>query len=119
LGVNRNCFVFYQHSYLLSCICCSLATEIKEIRADLEPDAEKIILKFAQGKSSRLQNLIDGLIGYVPAAKLMLDSNFIKFNDKKVVVSSNLTSQQGHEYFDRLKKMGLMLLGPRVMETFL
>lgn len=92
---------------------------IKDIRADVEPDAEKIILKFAEGKNSSLQNLIDRLGEYFPPNKMLLDKNFVQFNEKKIIALSKITAAEMQGYIERLTKMGVMLLGPRVMDGLL
>nr|MDO8118110.1 hypothetical protein [Candidatus Sigynarchaeota archaeon] len=91
--------------------------DIMAIRADLEPDAEKIVLHFASGKNATIQNLLDFLVNHVPINRLLLDLHFAKFGEKKVLVNANLSPAQVAEYKDRLMKIGNVLLGPKVMST--
>ncbi len=91
--------------------------DIMAIRADLEPDAEKIVLHFASGKNATIQNLLDFLVNHVPVNRLLLDLHFAKFGEKKVLVNANLTPAQIAEYKDRLMKIGNVLLGPKVMSA--
>lgn len=89
---------------------------INEIRADLSPDAEKIVLKFVEEKGTRLQNLVDKLSGNLPLNMLILDENFIQFNDNKILVSSKLPNDKINEYFEKIKKIGTNFLGQRFIE---
>ncbi len=93
--------------------------EIKAIRGDMDKDAEEIVLELVQGRGTILQNIVDKMSVQVPPSKLVLDGNFILFNDKKVLVSSNLTTEQIQDYATKFAKIGGMLFGPRFMESIL
>ena len=84
---------------------------IREIRSDLEHDAETIVLNLAEGNNSLLQSLLDELVKFVPADKLLMDSNFFKYNDHKVIVKGNLPTEQIRQYADKLLKLGITLAG--------
>lgn len=92
--------------------------DIRAIRADLDPDAEKIVLKLAEGKNSALQNLVDFLIEHIPLKQLLLDKNFIQYSDRKIIINADITPDQIKEYHAKLLKMGTMFLGPRLMMDF-
>ena len=77
------------------------------------------MLELAEGHNSRLQNLIDRLGKHLPIEKLVLDENFIKFNEKKVIVATQLSREQISNYLDRLVQIGNTLLGPRMVQTLL
>jgi len=94
-------------------------TEIKDIRGDLEPDTEKLVLELAEGRNSTLQNVVDRLGKQIPIDKLILDKNFVKFNDKKILVVTELTRDQVRGYLERLVNIGNTLLGPRMVQTLL
>jgi hypothetical protein len=107
---------------LLSEICWGAKINLRELRllkSDLSEDAETIVLKLIEGSGTRLQNLVDLLILNIPAQKLMLDENFVKFSDSKIIVSSKLTEQQTQGYYDRLLKIGQMFLGDRILKSMI
>ena len=91
---------------------------ISEIRADLPPEAEKIVLKLAEGKNSVLQNLVDKMMTQIPLKNLLIDPSFIKFSDRKILINSSIPAEKTLELMEKLKKVGSQLLGPRVMEGF-
>ncbi len=93
--------------------------EMNAIRGDLDKDAEELVIELVQGRGTILQNIIDKMSVQIPPNKLVLDGNFILFNAKKVLVSSNLTTEQIQDYATRFAKIGSMLFGPRFMETIL
>ncbi|OLS12658.1 MAG: hypothetical protein RBG13Loki_3737 [Promethearchaeota archaeon CR_4] len=93
--------------------------EIKAIRGDLDKDAEDFVLELVQGRGTILQNIVDKMSVQIPISKLLLDRNFIQFNDKKILVSSNLTTEQIQDYVTKFVKIGGMLLGPRLMEAII
>ena len=93
--------------------------EIKAIRGDMGRDSEDLVLELAQGRGTIMQNIVDKMSAQIPPSKLILDSNFIQFNDKKLLVSSNLTTDQIHEYITKFTKIGSILFGPRFMESIL
>jgi hypothetical protein len=92
---------------------------ITEIKAGLDPEAEMIVIKLAEGRNSILQNLVDFMSKNIPLKSLIVDDNFVKFNDEKVVVNTNLSREKNIEYMVKFSKMGKMLLGPRVMDAFM
>jgi len=94
-------------------------SELRLLRSDLSEDAETIVLKLLEGSGTRLQNLVDLLILNIPAQKLLLDENFVKFSDGKIIVSSKLNDQQIQGYYDRLLKIGQMFLGDRILKSML
>ncbi len=93
--------------------------EIKAIRGDLDKGAEDLVLELVQGRGTILQNLVDKMSAQIPSSKLVLDGNFIQFNERKVLVSSNLTADQIQDYATRFVKIGGMLFGPRFMESII
>ncbi len=93
--------------------------EMKAIRGDLDKDAEELVLELVHGRGTILQNIVDKMSVQIPPQKLVLDGNFIQFNPKKILVSSNLTAEQIQDYATRFAKIGGMLFGPRFMETIL
>jgi len=90
--------------------------EIKNIRTDLSPDAEDLVLNLISGKGNRIQNLIDKLSSQIPVSKLILDENFVKFNDIKVIISSKLTKEQIETYQNKLIELAKLFIGERFVQ---
>lgn len=97
----------------------SLRNEINAIRSDLDECSERIILRLAEGRNPQLQNLCDFLSAHFPISKISLDEHFVKFNDHKILVSNRMKPEMKEAYFQKLIKMGTMILGPRMMKPFL
>lgn len=93
--------------------------ELRQLKSDLSEDAEKIVLKLMEGKGSKLQNLLDQLVFHIPIQKLILDQNFVKFNEEKILVSSKLSDQQIQAYYDRILKISKLFVGDRFIESLL
>ncbi len=92
--------------------------ELVKSETDLPPEAEKIVLKLAEGKNSVLQNLVDKMMTQIPLKNLLIDPSFIKFSDRKILINSSIPAEKTLELMEKLKKVGSQLLGPRVMEGF-
>ncbi|OLS12659.1 MAG: hypothetical protein RBG13Loki_3738 [Promethearchaeota archaeon CR_4] len=93
--------------------------EIMTIRGDMDEDAEDLVLELTQGRGTILQNLVDKMATQIPPTKLILNENFIMFNDHKILVSSNLTADQIERYMAKITEVGSMFLGPRFMDLIL
>jgi hypothetical protein len=90
--------------------------ELGALRADLDADSESIILALASGNNSHLQNIVDKLSTMLPVSQLLLDQNFIKYNEKKVIVNMQLPEAKMKEYSERLLKLGKNMLGDRFLQ---
>jgi hypothetical protein len=94
-------------------------TVIGEIKADLDPGSENIVIRLAEGRNSLLQNLVDFLSKSMPKKSLLLDNNFIKFNEEKILVNTRISVEKNAEYITKLTKMGNLLLGSKIMDSFM
>ncbi len=92
---------------------------IAQIRSDLIEDQEILILALVRENCTKLQKLVDLFCDKLPLQNLILDNNFAKFGEKRVLVYARLSEQEIEAYFNRIIDTAKMFLGDRAVNQIL